>query len=132
MASSANARTGASLVHMRPTLVGIEVLARETGLHPELVARLVRLGVIEPAGGTRTAPMFDPAAAPRLARVLRLRRDLGLNFAGAVLACELLARIDDLEERLRRYEPPLPSPVPRRTQPSQRRHAEVITWTRTV
>ena len=28
----------------------------------------------------------------------RLRRDLGLNYAGAVLACELLARIDELEQ----------------------------------
>jgi hypothetical protein len=28
-----------------------------------------------------------------------------LSYAGAVLACELLARIDELEERLRRYEP---------------------------
>jgi hypothetical protein len=29
----------------------------------------------------------------------RLRRDLGLNYAGAVLACELLARIQELESR---------------------------------
>jgi hypothetical protein len=29
----------------------------------------------------------------------RLRRDLGLNFAGAVLACELLDRIQELEDR---------------------------------
>jgi hypothetical protein len=35
---------------------------------------------------------------------MRLRRDLGLNYAGAVLACELLARIEELEERLGRFE----------------------------
>ena len=35
-----------------------------------------------------------------LARASRLRRDLGLNYSGAVLACELLARIDELEQRL--------------------------------
>jgi hypothetical protein len=35
-----------------------------------------------------------------LARAVRLRRDLGLNYAGAVLACELLARIDELERQL--------------------------------
>ena len=32
--------------------------------------------------------------------------ELGLNYAGAVLASELLARIATLEERLSRYEPP--------------------------
>jgi DNA-binding transcriptional MerR regulator len=89
----------------RVRMIEIDVLARETGLHPEVVRRLIRLGMVEPAGGTAQAPLFRPDAASRLARVLRLRRDLGLNYAGAVLACELLARIDRLEERLRRYEP---------------------------
>jgi hypothetical protein len=69
-------------------------LAREAGLHPELVRRLVRLGLVE-----RSAD-----APARLARATRLRRDLGLNYAGAVLACELLARIEELEARLSRYE----------------------------
>jgi hypothetical protein len=90
--------------------VELEVLAREAGLHPELVRRLVRLGVLEPVGGTVAAPLFPRDAAARLARVVRLRRDLSLNLAGAVLAVQLLARIDELEERLRRYEPPTDRP----------------------
>jgi hypothetical protein len=48
---------------------------------------------------------FPRDAAARLARAARLRRDLALSYAGAVLASELLARIDELEERLSRYEP---------------------------
>jgi hypothetical protein len=87
-------------------LVAIDVLARQAGLHPELVRRLVRLGLVEPVGGTAAAPLFSPDAAPLLARAGRLRRDLALSYAGAVLACELLARIDELEARLRRSEPP--------------------------
>ncbi|MDQ2896002.1 MAG: chaperone modulator CbpM [Actinomycetota bacterium] len=35
-----------------------------------------------------------------LARAARLRRDLGVNDAGAVLACELLTRIEALENQL--------------------------------
>ena len=72
--------------------VELGVLAREAGLHPDLVRRFVRLGLLEPAP-------FPRDAAARLARAGRLRRDLGLNYAGAVLACELLTRIEDLESR---------------------------------
>jgi len=72
--------------------VELEVLAREAGLHPDIVRRFVRLGLLDPAP-------FPRDAASRLARAGRLRRDLGLNYAGAVLACELLARIDELESR---------------------------------
>lgn len=85
-------------------LVALEVLAREAGLHPELVRRLIALGALESAGGTSRSPLFGPDAAARLARVARLRRDLGLNYAGALLACDLLVRIEALEDRLARAE----------------------------
>ena len=65
----------------------LQVLASEAGLHPELVRRLVRLGALDPTGGTRAAPRFTRDAPARLARVMRLRRDLALNLAGAILAC---------------------------------------------
>lgn len=64
----------------------------------------MRLGLLEPSGGTRARPRFPRDAPARLARAARLRRDLGLSYAGAVLACELLARIEALESRLRQYE----------------------------
>jgi chaperone modulatory protein CbpM len=89
-----------------PRLVEVGVLARESGLHPELVTRFVRLGLLEPEAGSLDAPLFAPDAAAQLARAARLRRDLGVGYGGAVLACELLARIDRLEARLRRYETP--------------------------
>src|SRR5207302_7920444 len=89
----------------RPVLVETDELSHEAGIHPDLVRALVRLGLLEPAAGTVDAPRFPRDAAARLARAMRLRRDLGLNYAGAVLACELLARIDELQARLRRYEP---------------------------
>lgn len=75
--------------------VELRVLAREAGVHPDLVRRFVALGLLDP---------YPRDAAARIARAARLRRDLGLNWAGAVLACELLDRIDELERRLRRYE----------------------------
>ena len=70
-------------------------LARDAGMHPDLVARFVRLGLVDPSAA---------GAAATLAQAARLRRDLGVGYGGAVLACQLLARIDELEARLRRYE----------------------------
>jgi hypothetical protein len=83
-------------------LVDAEALARRAGLHPDLVRRLIRIGAVDPLA-------WD--AAPRLARMMRLHRDLGLNYAGAVLACDLLARIDELEARLGRRAPARRSPT---------------------
>jgi hypothetical protein len=87
-------------------LVELARLAREAGLHPDLVRRFVQLGLLEPQVGADSVTRFPPDAAARLARAARLRRDLALNYAGAILAVELLARIDQLEERLSRYEHP--------------------------
>ena len=114
-----NTRTGTRLAARGPGLIGLESLAREARIHPDLARRLIALGLVEPRGGTRATPLFRVEDAPVLARAIRLRRDLGLNYAGAVLACELLARIEQLEQRL----------GPRA--PAQTHH-EVITWTRTV
>jgi hypothetical protein len=99
--------------------VTVEVLARDAGVHPEIVRRFVQLGLLEPRGGTPVAPLFRREDGLLIARAMRLRRDLGVNYAGAVLASELLARIDELEQRLR-------TGAPTHTQ------HEVIAWTRTV
>jgi hypothetical protein len=90
-------------------LAEIEALAREAGLHPELVRRFVALGLLDAPASDGASPLFWRDASARLARAARLRRDLGLNYAGAILACELLERIEALEARLARYEPPTAS-----------------------
>ncbi|HEX3435055.1 MAG TPA: chaperone modulator CbpM [Solirubrobacteraceae bacterium] len=97
------------------TLTGLAQAAR---VHPSTVSRLVALGLVEPHGGTTSAPLFERRDAVLVARAMRLRRDLGLNYAGAVLASELLSRIEDLEQRLGA------------AAPSHNRQ-EVIAWTRT-
>lgn len=73
-------------------LVDARGLARRSGLHPDLVRRLIALDAVDP---------LDWDAAARLARLARLRNDLGLNVAGAALACDLLERIEELEARRR-------------------------------
>ena len=81
-------------------LVELRVLAREAGVGRSAASRFVALGLLEPIGGSAGRPLFPRNAVARLASAARLRRDLGLNYAGAVLASELLARIEELERRL--------------------------------
>jgi hypothetical protein len=126
MAAASSPHTALVLVRRRggraPGGVELDVLAREAGLSPELVLRLVRLGLVAPSGGTAQAPLFAPDAAARLARAARLRRDLGIDYAGAVLASELLERIEALEQMLARRRR-IPAPVVVATDPLGARSA---------
>ncbi len=81
--------------------VDLTVIARQAGVKIVHVRRYLEFGLLEPhrAEGAET-PRFDPSSAALVARAERLRRDLGLNYAGAVLVCELLDRIAELEARL--------------------------------
>ncbi|MBI2372764.1 MAG: MerR family transcriptional regulator [Deltaproteobacteria bacterium] len=78
----------------------IDELSAECGVHPEFISRLVSIGLLEPVGADR----FDAEARVRLGRILRLRRDLGVNYAGAALILELLDRISALEARIHELE----------------------------
>jgi MerR HTH family regulatory protein len=78
--------------------VELTVIARQAGVRVTLVRRYLEFGLFEPCSIASQAPLFEPSCASRLAKAERLRRDLGLNYAGAVLACELLDRIRELED----------------------------------
>ena len=81
--------------------VELNVLARQAGVKIVHVRRYLEFGLFEPHPAVAPEPLrFDPSCAARVARAERLRRDLGLNYAGAVLVCELLDRISELEARL--------------------------------
>jgi hypothetical protein len=80
--------------------VELTVVARQAGVRIALARRYLDFGLFDPCTGTREAPLFAPTCAARLAKAERLRRDLSLNYAGAVLVCEMLDRIRELEDRL--------------------------------
>jgi len=80
--------------------VELTAVASRAGVKIVQVRRYLEFGLFEPQPATGPEmPRFDPSSAARVARAERLRRDLGLNYAGAVLACELLDRISELEAR---------------------------------
>jgi len=81
-----------------------EVAAR-AGVHPELLERFVRLGLIEFSESTLDGELiFSPDVIPLIGRIQRLRNELGVNYAGVGVILELIARIEALESRVRELE----------------------------
>ncbi len=79
--------------------------AFRAGLHPELLERFIRLGLIEFIDRKGDGePLFDSSVVPLLRRILRLRNELGVNYAGIGLVLELMSRIEALEARVRELE----------------------------
>jgi chaperone modulatory protein CbpM len=77
----------------------LAAVAQRAGVRIAIVRRYLEFGLLEPHAHAADTPRYDPRSAARVARAERLRRDLGLNYAGAVLVCELLDRIRELEDR---------------------------------
>lgn len=76
-------------------------LCRSCAVEAELIEALVEQGILEPVA-RRGRPWRFPASSLRRTRItLSLRRDLGVNLAGAALALDLLERIEELDARLR-------------------------------
>ena len=79
--------------------VELAVVARRAGVRIAVVRRYLEFGLFDAHPESADAPRYDPTTAGRVARAERLRRDLGLNTVGAVLVCELLDRIRELESQ---------------------------------
>ncbi len=77
-------------VHRRLT---VDSLASCTGLHPAVIERYVEVSLIEPADWAGTSPLFDVSCVSRVRIIERLRRDLGVNLAGAAVILDLLDRL---------------------------------------
>ncbi len=79
-------------------------LSRICGLSAEEVMEMVDYGLLDPIGEAPGCWRFVGASVLRVRRVQRLRRDLEVNLAGAVLATDLIETIERLRSRLRRFE----------------------------
>jgi len=83
-------------------LLPLQELAREAGLHISLVEELVEFGVIEPEPNVAPPRLFAASAVDRLRCVMRLRRDLGVNLAGAAVILEMREHLKGLRAELER------------------------------
>ena len=62
---------------------------------------LVEEGVLEPTGLSPSDWRFEGSSIRRARVAISLRRDLGVNSAGAALALQLMEELDTLRARLR-------------------------------
>ena len=82
--------------------IQLDVFATRCGLHPDMVRRLVALGLLACQQDARGDLWFEPSALVTVARIQRLRTGLGLNYAAIGLVVDLLDRIEELESASRR------------------------------
>ena len=99
------------LIRVRPaarpvTRLSLDQFAAQASLHPDLVRRLVVLGVVDAGRDPAGALTFGSDQLPAVARLQRLRAGFGLNYAALGLVTDLLDRIAALETALRRQPPP--------------------------
>jgi chaperone modulatory protein CbpM len=88
---------------VRPSLgrLSLEEFAVLSGLHPDLIRRLVALGLIEAHRDTAGVLWISRSELAEVARMQRLRAGFALNYAAIGLVTDLLDRIAVLEAALR-------------------------------
>jgi hypothetical protein len=97
--------TGTRWPLARPYRLSLDSYARITGVHPELVRRLVALGLLDITRDAEGNLWFDPAQVREMARLQRLHLELNLTYSSLGLVMDLLARISDLERSARHAHP---------------------------
>lgn len=93
---------------MRVSRLSLDSFAAQAGMHPELVRRLVALGLLEPTRDAAGRLWFAAHQLRVVARIQRLRAGLSVNYAALGLVMDLLDRIEALEAALRATGSPLP------------------------
>lgn len=86
---------------VRPVRLDLESFARATGTHPELVTRLVALGLLDAEQDPGGRLCFPPRQVAVMARIKRLRAGLAINYAALGLVLDLLDRLETAEASLR-------------------------------
>lgn len=96
----------------RPVLLSLDAFALLTELHPDVLRRLVTLGVLDATESVGGGLAFRPNQLAVLAKVQRLRAGLGLDYVAAGIVFHLLDRIEVLERQLRFNDSALPDRRP--------------------
>ena len=80
-------------------LLSLEELSRTCSTQATVIVELVQEGIITAQGPAPEYWRFAGTELRRAFAALRLQRDLGVNWAGAALALQLLEELQDLRSR---------------------------------
>jgi chaperone modulatory protein CbpM len=100
MTEQENSTLSVELIDEQVTFTVAE-LCRCFDVQAEVIEELVEQGILEPVEQEARHWCFPSNALRRTRITLHLRRDLGVNLAGAALALDLLEHIEELKARLR-------------------------------
>ena len=78
----------------------LDVVAETVGARRSLVMRLAERGLIDTVESGADGPRVPRRVVIQLRRMQRLRRDLGVNYAGAAVILDLVGRIEQLNREL--------------------------------
>ena len=79
-----------------------EMVADIVGTRRSLVVRLAQQGLIDTVDDESGEQFLPRRTVIRLRRMQRLRRDLGVNFAGAAVILDLVSRLNEMKRELAR------------------------------
>lgn len=79
-----------------------EMVADIVGARRSLVVRLAQQGLIDTVDNESGEQFLPRRTVIRLRRMQRLRRDLGVNFAGAAVILDLVTRLNEMNRELAR------------------------------
>ncbi|MCW3493319.1 chaperone modulator CbpM [Microbacterium sp. SSM24] len=94
--------TGTRWPPARPYRLSLDTYARITGVHPELIRRLVTLGLLDITRDAEGRLWFDPSQVREMATIQRLHLRLNLTYSSLGLVMDLLDRISELERTQQR------------------------------
>jgi chaperone modulatory protein CbpM len=77
-----------------------EMIAETAGVRVSLVVLLARNGILETVENRTEEPLLPRRAVLQLRKMQRLRRDLGVNFAGAGVILEMVEQMEVMRRKL--------------------------------
>jgi hypothetical protein len=86
---------------VRPARLDLDSFARAAGLHPDVVRRLIALGLLDATTDAAGNPSLAVSQLAVVGRIQRLRAGFSVNYAALGLVMDLLDRVAELEAALR-------------------------------
>lgn len=93
-------RSKALLVTESHREVTLDTLAECAEVHPEYLRTLVEFGLVEPIRSSESEMVFRASAILRVRRIIRIKRDLGVNLPGVAVILRLTEELREVRREL--------------------------------